>query len=38
MLAAIEWNNLIVEPVREMLTKIIAYLPVLLGALLLTRA
>ena len=34
MLAAIEWNNLIVEPVREMLTKIIAYLPVLLGALL----
>lgn len=29
-----EWNNLIVEPVREMLTKIIAYLPVLLGALL----
>jgi len=34
MLAAIEWDNLIVEPVREMLTKIMAYLPVLLGALL----
>jgi len=34
MLAAIEWNNLIVEPVREMLTKIMAYLPVLLGALI----
>jgi hypothetical protein len=34
MLAVIEWGNLIVEPVREMLTKIMAYLPVLLGALL----
>jgi lipid-binding SYLF domain-containing protein len=34
MLAAIEWDNLIVEPVREMLTRIMAYLPVLLGALL----
>ena len=34
MLAVIEWDNLIVEPVREMLTKIMAYLPVLLGALL----
>jgi hypothetical protein len=33
MLAVIEWGNLIVEPVREMLTKIMAYLPVLLGAL-----
>jgi len=33
MLAVIEWDNLIVEPVREMLTKIMAYLPVLLGAL-----
>jgi len=33
MLAEIEWGNLIVEPVREMLTKIMAYLPVLLGAL-----
>ena len=34
MLAVIEWKNLIVEPVQEMLTKIMAYLPVLLGALL----
>jgi len=34
MLAAIEWDNLIVEPVRQMLTRIMAYLPVLLGALL----
>jgi hypothetical protein len=34
MLASIEWGNLIVEPVREMLTKIMAYLPVLLGALI----
>ena len=34
MLAVIEWDNLIFEPVREMLTKIMAYLPVLLGALL----
>jgi len=34
MLAVIEWDNLIVEPVREMLTRILAYLPVLLGALL----
>jgi len=33
MLAVIEWNNLIVEPVRQMLTRILAYLPVLLGAL-----
>jgi len=33
MLAVIEWENLIVEPVREMLTKVMAYLPVLLGAL-----
>jgi len=33
MLAVIEWENLIVEPVREMLTRIMAYLPVLLGAL-----
>jgi hypothetical protein len=33
MLAVIEWNNLIVEPVRQMLTRIMAYLPVLLGAL-----
>jgi len=34
MLAVIEWENLIVEPIREMLTRIMAYLPVLLGALL----
>jgi len=34
MLAEIEWDNLIVEPVREMLTRIMAYLPVLLGALI----
>ncbi len=34
MLAVIEWENLVVEPVREMLTRIMAYLPVLLGALL----
>ncbi len=33
MLAVIEWGNLIVEPVRQMLTRILAYLPVLLGAL-----
>jgi len=33
MLAVVEWENLIVEPVREMLTRIMAYLPVLLGAL-----
>lgn len=33
MLAVIDWENLIVEPVREMLTKVMAYLPVLLGAL-----
>ena len=34
MLAVIEWESLIVEPIREMLTKIMEYLPVLLGALL----
>ena len=28
MLAVIEWENLIVEPVRQMLTKIMAYLPI----------
>jgi hypothetical protein len=33
MLAVIEWKNLIVEPVIQMLTRIMAYLPVLLGAL-----
>jgi hypothetical protein len=34
MLAVLEWDNLIVEPVREMLTRIMGYLPTLLGALL----
>ena len=34
MLAAIEWENLIVEPIRQMLTRIMDYLPVLLGALI----
>ncbi|MHC4123033.1 MAG: mechanosensitive ion channel family protein [Planctomycetota bacterium] len=34
MLAEIEWNNLIVEPIREMLTTIVNYLPTLLGALI----
>ena len=34
MLAVIEWENLIVDPIREMLTKIMAYLPTLLGALI----
>jgi len=33
MLAVIEWKNVIVDPIREMLTRIMAYLPVLLGAL-----
>jgi hypothetical protein len=33
MLAAIEWESLIIEPVREMLTKIVGFLPTLLGAL-----
>ncbi|MFC1652905.1 hypothetical protein ACFL3F_04210 [Planctomycetota bacterium] len=33
MLAEIDWNGLVTVPVREMLTKITAYLPVLLGAL-----
>jgi hypothetical protein len=33
MVAESEWNNLIAEPVRQMLTKILAYLPILLGAL-----
>jgi small-conductance mechanosensitive channel len=34
MLAALEWENLIADPIRQMLTRIMAYLPVLLGALL----
>jgi hypothetical protein len=33
MLAIIEWKNLVIEPVTQMLTRIMAYLPVLLGAL-----
>jgi hypothetical protein len=33
MLAALEWENLVAEPVRQMLTRILAYLPVLIGAL-----
>ncbi len=33
MSTEIEWNELIVEPVRQMLTRILNYLPVLLGAL-----
>ena len=38
MLAKLEWENLIAEPVREMLTTIINYLPVLLGALVILIA
>ncbi len=34
MLAALEWENLIADPVRQMLTRIMAYLPILLGALI----
>ena len=34
MLAEMEWENLIVVPIREMLTRIMAYLPVLFGALI----
>jgi hypothetical protein len=34
MLAVIEWENLIVEPIRQMLTRVMDYLPVLLGALI----
>jgi len=33
MLAALEWDSLVAEPVRQMLTRILAYLPILLGAL-----
>jgi hypothetical protein len=33
MLAQVEWGTLIADPVREMLTRIMAYLPILLGAL-----
>ncbi|MHC4572857.1 MAG: mechanosensitive ion channel family protein [Planctomycetota bacterium] len=34
MLAVLEWESVLVTPVREMLTKIISYLPTLLGALI----
>jgi len=34
MLAAIEWNSLIVVPISEMLTKLVGYLPTLIGALI----
>jgi cellulose synthase/poly-beta-1,6-N-acetylglucosamine synthase-like glycosyltransferase len=34
MLAVVNYENLIVEPVREMLIKIVSYLPTLLGALI----
>lgn len=34
MLAAVEWKALIVDPVTQMLTRIMGYLPVLLGALI----
>ncbi len=33
MLAVVEWKNLVIEPVTQMLSRIMAYLPVLLGAL-----
>jgi cellulose synthase/poly-beta-1,6-N-acetylglucosamine synthase-like glycosyltransferase len=33
MLAALQWENLIADPVRQMLARILGYLPVLLGAL-----
>jgi len=34
MLAVIDWANLIVDPIRQMLTRIMAYIPILLGALI----
>jgi hypothetical protein len=34
MLAVLQWDTLVAEPVRQMLTRILAYLPVLLGALI----
>ena len=30
----LEWDNLIADPIRQMLTRIMAYLPILLGALI----
>ena len=38
MLAVLEWDNLIAEPVRQMLTRILAYLPILLGAIVILIA
>jgi hypothetical protein len=38
MLAALEWENLIADPVRQMLARILGYLPVLLGALVILIA
>ena len=34
MLAVLDWGALVAEPVRQMLTKIMGYLPTLLGALI----
>jgi hypothetical protein len=34
MLAAIEWNSLILAPISEMLTKLVGYLPTLIGSLI----
>jgi hypothetical protein len=28
------WNELIADPIRQMLTRVLAYLPILLGALI----
>jgi hypothetical protein len=33
MLAAVNWESLIVDPIREMLTRAVGYLPILFGAL-----
>ncbi len=38
MLAVIEWKNLVIEPITQMLSRILAYLPVLLGALVILIA
>ena len=34
MLAKIDWNALVTDPIHAMLTQMMAYLPVLLGALI----
>jgi hypothetical protein len=34
MLAALEWDNLVIAPVREMLIRVVGYLPMLVGALI----